>query len=188
MCIRDSGYGNKFDKKVGFAEKAVALAAEKNELALIKTDFDAAGLKAKLEGAKAKGEAAVKASGDKRKEEQAAHADAEAEETTAPKAKMRNAKLAKQIQAVVENQWKKDEFKKVILTSKKWTTRFVYIGDYRTNRIKGKSMDVHVITRPENAKHCRLYVIGVSMSYIDKEWGDVRFGGVGSSKWIKCPE
>src|SRR5258706_2530905 len=84
--------------------------------------------------------------------------------------------------AIIEKQWPKDELKRAILSSKKWTTNYVYIGKYRTNRIAGKSMDIHVITRPENRKLCRLFEIALVQSRHDKEWGEVRFGGVCYSK------
>lgn len=121
--------------------------------------------------------------------ERAAREDEEAQQTAKrlPKAKMKNGKLAKQVRALIERKWDKDEFKRVILSSKKWQTKYVYIGRFRTNRVSHRVLPMHVITRPENGRHCRLFEIGAQQDRVDRQWRALDIGWVGSSKWTKCP-
>ena len=153
-----------------------------SEPRLAVADLDIAGLKKQLRETfdRTVAEAATK-------RDAAAQAEAEATARRLPKSKMKNAKLAKKIRAVIEGEWRKDEFKRAILSGKKWVTNYVYIGRYRTNRVSNRSLPLHVITRPAKAKHCRLYDISVVQDRVNKSWEAVRFGGVGDSKWTLCP-
>lgn len=154
--------------------------------AKVKADYaakDAEWAKAAVEADKA--QAVAKAAKEKERAERRAAQDAEelekAKSVKLPKAKMKNAKLARKAGRLVEKRWPGEKALKVILSSKRWEV----VRNKWTGIITGRVMDFHLVVQQPSGK-CRLFLYGLYQPKELRGFGETSLNGVGASSRVLC--
>ena len=176
---------------------AIQAALQKPEFAVVGVDFSQVEAKVKADFA-AKDAEWAKAAGDAAKD-RTEKAETAAKEKTArqsandakeledaksvklPKARMKNATLAKKAGRLVEKRWPGEKALKVVLSSKRWEV----VRNKWTGIITGRVMDFHLVVQQPSGR-CRLFLYGLHQPKEDSGYGTTTLNGVGESHRVVC--
>lgn len=181
--------GDSVEKEAARAEKLIATVEAGNANPVLKGDFDAAALRAKLQEAQKSSQAKAGAAKADASAKATAREEAEAQKTAEalPKAKLKNKKLAAAITEQLETKWKGMTVVRVILSSKKWTTNYLRFGSYETRQKESKESRAHVIVKYANERFCKLYDVYLVRAFKRGKLGPIYATRAPYGKATLCP-